>query len=202
MKMWKVAAALLLTAQVAHSADIPANQFYRTGDMVNCGKPLPAGTDPSPPTYTPCLRTGAIGIGDELKSIETHLGQALEPPRNSNGRELRLYSYDPSNTASYIVVGYEGGRATSIQVVGPQPKGKHPFAALEIGDALATVVAKVGNPSYQRCNVTIHQEIWNYEPFPFYLNMSEGALAGFRLVAAPEFEGAFEPLKRLDRLPC
>lgn len=201
MKMWKMAAVVFLAAQ-AQAADAPPIQFSRDGNFLACGKPLPAGANPSPPYYTPCLRTGAIGIGDDVKAVETHLGQALEPPRNSSGTELRLYSYDSSNPASYIVVGYEGGKAVSIQVVGQQPAGKHAFAGVEIGDPIALVVKALGHPSYQRCNLNIQQEVWIYEPFPFYINFTEGTVAGFRIAAVPQFEGPFEPLKRLDRMEC
>lgn len=201
MKMWQGAAVVFLAAH-AYAAEAPSTQFSRSGSALACGKPLPADTNPSPPYYTSCLRTGAIGIGDDVKAVETHLGPALEPPRESSGRELRLYSYDPSTPSSYIVVGYEGGKAVSIQVVGQQPAGKHAFAGVEIGDPIAQVLKTIGYPTYQRCNLNIQQEVWIYEPFPFYINFSEGTVAGFRLAAAPEFEGPFEPLKRLERLEC
>ncbi len=206
MKAWKIAAVVSVSVwaagQNAQSASAPENQFYRIGTMIHCNTPLPAGKNPTPASYTPCLRTGAIGIGDEVKAIEGHLGPAVEEPREIKGRELRLYSYDRNKPESFIVVGYEDGKAVTIQVVGPQTAGKHPVAGVEIGDPIATIVKTVGNPSNQRCNVIIHQEIWSYEPFPIYLHMNEGMLVGFRLANAPEFEGPFEPLKSVFREPC
>lgn len=202
MKVWKTAAVVLAVMQGAQAAEVSPTQFYRSGSTIQCGKPRAEGTDPTRATYAACLRAGVIAIGDELKTIEAQLGQPVEPPREITGRELRLYSYDREKSGSFIVVGYEAGRAATIQVVGPQPAGKHAFAGLEIGDPIASVLSKLGNPSYQRCNLNIHQEVWSYESFPIYLNMSEGVLVGYRLAAAPEFEGPFEPLKRLEVIPC
>lgn len=191
MKAWQIAAVAVLAVSGAQGAEAP---------RATCGMPLPALAEPAKADYTPCLRTGAIGIGDALAAIEKALGQPIEPPRDVGDMELRTYAHNPSD-GSYITVGIAEGRAVMIQVAGFQPKGKQAFAGIEVGDVMSKVITALGNPAFQRCAPAVQQEIWTYDPFPIVFSIAEGAVTGFRLMAAPG-EGPFEPLIRVERMAC
>lgn len=165
---------------------VPPNHFQRVpGRGLACALTREAGAAMADETravsYLPCLKVGAVAVGDEVGAIERLLGPSTHV-RNLDWRtEAKVYPIrQRSIPEPYYVVTYQNRVAVAVQLIGPPTEMPATFSSLSLGDSTQKVLDALGKPS-RRCLLQGDgPETWMWQPFPIGIDIIDGVVVGMK----------------------
>jgi hypothetical protein len=167
------------------AAEVPviADEFRRVAGGLGCvlAADNPAARVVRPLPYLPCLRIGPIGLGDKLEAVEAILGKPDQIKSLDVVTAARVYFIrQPDEPYPYYVVTFRNGKAVALQLRGRALGLPQTFSSLALGDPAQKVLDVLGLPS-RHCSDDRGVESWSYPPYPFAIDLIDGAVVGVKM---------------------
>ncbi len=184
-----------LTCEQA-GADLPSVGVY--GFFWDAGRTYcVAPTEDADGTDVPCLRIGALHVGQAREDVEERLGSPWQTVASrAPGLTAAVYLLFRDSVAgrgAYYVIEYERVEARdvafSVQLTGQRPDGIHHFSCLRLEDEVGAVRRQLGEPvdvsPFAAPESGVSGLTWSYEPLPVSIEIVDGKVYSLRVWRPP-----------------
>lgn len=160
-------------------------QFHRVAGRLACALPNQDGVAMAqgerPITFLPCLKVGAVAIGDGLRQVEDLLGEPTHVNTLDWRTEARVYPIaQRSIPEPYYVVTYRNDVAVAVQLIGPPTEMPATLSGLSLGDSEQNVLDHLGRPE-RLCSLQNPGPLtWMWTDFPIGVDVLDGRVVGLK----------------------
>lgn len=132
------------------------------------------------PLQYPCLRIGKLRIGENANVFKAEPNQVLQQGKI----KLNVYALKPAQEVEnmpYMIIGERDGKIAVLQITGAPLVADIDFSGLKLGDSSRKILETVGLPMQKAPSPLPNTELWDYTPYGFSFEISQGKLTSIRV---------------------
>jgi hypothetical protein len=128
-----------------------------------------------------CSFLGAFALGDDPQAVTKLLGAPQRSLAQPQGAKALVYFLGEPGHYPYFIETVLKNRIVALQVSGTAPAKGYGFNHVDLGSPTAVLLEYFGQPLHIGPSGIKGTELWNYRPWPFSFEITDGHVTSIRV---------------------